>query len=169
MQATRRSINRESKDHLIHPTILPFSPGFFFSRALALSGNIQILLNTSLTLNCHLHLWRETWQDSLIRNFSNEQPSDFLLRIATPSLQIWIMSRHILKPALPEHLDRGRSSRHPGLASRLVRNGITVVRKKCSEASLLKVWVDHCSLPIYPNIIIRDQFYVETGEKCFLR
>jgi len=56
------------------------------------------------------------------------------------------MSRHIFEPALPEHLHRGRSSRYPSLASRLVRDGITVVRKECSETSPLEVWVDHCSL-----------------------
>ena len=93
------------------------------------------------------------YKDSLFQRFSNDQTSDFLLRIATPSLQIRITSRHILEPALPKHLHRGRSSRHPCLASRLVRNGITMLRKICSEASLLEVWVNHCSLSICPNIL----------------
>ena len=66
------------------------------------------------------------------------------------------MGRHILESALPEHLHRGRSSRHPSLASCFICNGITVVRKKCSEASPLEVWVDHCSLSICPDI--RDRF-----------
>ena len=71
------------------------------------------------------------------------------------------MSCHILETALPEHLHRGRSGSHPSLATCLVRNGITVVRKKCSEASPLEVRVDHCPLSICP--IISDQ-YVKTGE-----
>ena len=93
----------------------------------------------------------ETRQDSSIRSFSNKQPSDLLLRIATPSLQIRIMSPHFLEPTLPEHFLRGRSSRHPSFASRLVRNGITVMRKECSETSPLEVWVDHRSLSICPK------------------
>ena len=71
------------------------------------------------------------------------------------------MSCHILETALLKHLHRGRSSSHPSLATCLVRDGITVVRKKCSEASPLEVRVDHCSLSICPNIIDR---YVEPGE-----
>ena len=70
------------------------------------------------------------------------------------------MSRHILEPAVPEHLHRGRSSSHPSFASRLVRNGITVMCKECSEAFFLEVWMNHRSLSIYTNI--RDW---RTGEK----
>ena len=94
----------------------------------------------------------ETRQGSLIRSLSNEQQSDLLFRIAPPSLQIRIMSPHFLEPTLSEHFLRGRSSRHPSLGTRLVCNGITVMRKICSEASLLEVWVNHCPFSIYPSI-----------------
>ena len=156
VQATRRSFTR-----WINSSVL-----FFMAMAISKS-----LSPSHLTLNCQkwchlrkLSFWRERIelrQDPSIWSFSNEQPSDFFVRITTPSLQIRIMSRHIVVPALPGHLHRGRSSSHPNLASRLVRNGITMVRKECSKASPLEVWVDHCSLSICPNI----RFKWRLGEK----
>ena len=141
----------DSKDYRESVTLLSSFIIFTSLARLTLSSTFYLTLESQK--NCHLrHVWIETSQESLFWSFSNEHPSDLFFRIATPSFQIRIMSPHFLEPTLSEHLLRCRSSRHPSLASRLVRNGITVMRKKCSEASPLEVWEDHCSFSICPNI-----------------